>query len=283
MRLIRNPFALAIFIALATGPLSAEEIAGKSAAATIDEHIRKLDSEDYDTREAAFNGLLKTGEAALAPLKKRLAENKTPSTEFTARAQRFIDLYEGGTVNGLRLKLEADKAKISPGDEINFTTTLYNLTDRDMNVLVARSSAEDFFRFGAALRMIRKNTDASAEDPPLFPELIKPTQHSYYYSFVKLAPKGTMKYTCKGICEESKAGDNGKAFKLVLGAYKTWMLHEFSLRSGTYYVSAEHAVTAADIIPPGNGNRAVDYTLPFWTGVIGSNRIKIQIDGAAEK
>src|SRR5262245_29526492 len=131
--------------------------AKKATAKEIARLIDDLDANDFGTRERATKELLALEGQALEPLKKALAGNRSP--EFTARARnilRSLAIHEPGgeAVNGLKIRLTADRESAKPGDPVKLVMSLCNMTDREMNVHVGYSTCGNYFACGATLRRV---------------------------------------------------------------------------------------------------------------------------------
>jgi hypothetical protein len=142
-------------IALAA-PLFADEPEPR-ATKPIAQLVAELDDENFIVREQATRMLLARGPEALAPLKDVL--EKTTSPEVRARARhvlQMLSIHDGGgeVINGLKIRLHADTDKVRPGTKVRLTTTLCNVSDRDLNVQVGYSTCGNYFDCGANLRAL---------------------------------------------------------------------------------------------------------------------------------
>lgn len=111
-----------------------------AAAATP---IEQLESDDFDMREKATAFLMKLRKDEIEPLKKAMTEKtEKHSKDFMARANRIVDFIEGGgeIVNGLKIKLAANKDTVKSGDRVMFAATAYNTTNKPMNLVVGSFS-----------------------------------------------------------------------------------------------------------------------------------------------
>jgi hypothetical protein len=123
----------------------------------LDRLIDDLDSPSFRVREAASKQLLALEAKAVEPLRRAAAGGK--SLELVARAQqllRKLAIFEPGgkVVSGLKLVLKADREAVKLGDTLILTTSLCNMTDKDMNVMVALSDLPHNFAGGGALRNV---------------------------------------------------------------------------------------------------------------------------------
>lgn len=134
------------FIVLAGGAMLVAQQLSRPASEVQDERIARLlkdlDSEKFQARKQAEEELLQLGKPALDPLKRVLASK--PSLELATRATRLLEklaIHEDGgpVVNGLKVRLSADRAMVKPGDQFKFTTWLCNMTDEDLNLYIGYS------------------------------------------------------------------------------------------------------------------------------------------------
>jgi len=79
------------------------------------------------------------------------------SLEVKCRARAILDklaIYEpgGDVVNGLKVRLTADRVILKPGEAVKLTTTLCNMTDKPLNVYVGYTHCGNYIECGSALR-----------------------------------------------------------------------------------------------------------------------------------
>jgi hypothetical protein len=108
-----------------TSALRAEE---KPDTKQIDALIVCMDSDDLDTREAAFYKLAALGVPAREALER--AVKGSDSLEVRTRATQLLNVCApgGAVVNGMRLGLTADRTSITSTGEITFTVTVCNIS-----------------------------------------------------------------------------------------------------------------------------------------------------------
>ena len=95
----------------------------------------------------------------LATLREALASCQEP--RFRARAERALLLcaVDAPAANGLRAGLRADRTELKPDEVVQFTTTVCNVTDAPIRLLVGCSNSRDrALNSGAMLQRLEVET-----------------------------------------------------------------------------------------------------------------------------
>ena len=124
--------AMTSMLLQASGALAGEAIPDETNLESIKSFIAQLEDEQFEKREAAVRALCRAGQPALEPLKQMLSGRKERSPGFLINARRLVELLDlgGQAVDGLKIRLAADKTAVAPGGEIEFAITLCNLTEK---------------------------------------------------------------------------------------------------------------------------------------------------------
>jgi len=241
--------------------------------------IAELDSKQFETRRQAHEALLKIGKPAVEPLKKARAAN--PSLEVLLRIKAILRKLAvradaGPAVGDLQVRLVADRKSIKLGEPVEFTVTLYNLSDEDQNVGIGYSHHGNDFACGWAFRRLVAGPDSEdAEIPckclawtcdtgaePLF--VTVPAEGHVEY-IVSAQVMNLREYGLSGFF----FGDDTRGYYL-LGA-QTGRRHRIQvhLDSGAYrFTSARDEIRSSD---------AANAKARLWCGTIHSNEVHIQI------
>ena len=267
----------AIFLAvalLAAPAISQPAAAPKADAARIARLIAALDSANFAERERATRELLALEGASLEPLRTALAAG--PSAEFARRARAILDslaIYEPGgeIVNGLKIRLTADRAVVKAGETIKLTTTLCNMTDKPLNVMVGYTPCGNYFECGFGLRRVH-----SAPGKPVTEFEPKCTTGFCGTGagpiYVTLAPK-------RGLTYETPVTVTPQGV-YVLGNHKYFSMEGTRSADAVRMVLtvAPGANQPRPVRPglKGEGIRPTDEDAPFWTGAIRSNDLQLK-------
>ena len=101
--------------------------------------IQQLESADATAAERAAVALIRRGPAVLSAVQKAKADRKCPMREtVAARFDRVLAMcsVNGATQDGIKLGFRVNKTEVFPGDEVVFTTTVCNMTDKEQVLLV---------------------------------------------------------------------------------------------------------------------------------------------------
>jgi hypothetical protein len=133
--------------------------------------IQDLDSEKFEVRKQAEEELEQLGKPALEPLKRLLAEK--PPLEVVMRATRLLErlaIHEDGgpVVNGLKVRLTADRETVVPGEQFHFTTWLCNMTAEDLNVNIGDSLHGNRVTEGTVFRRLEGDASGTKHEPQLY-------------------------------------------------------------------------------------------------------------------
>ena len=171
--------------------LTAEE---KDAAALI----QQLDSDQYAERAAAAAKLEALGDPALGPMKAAL--KTTQSTEARQTLQKLLLKMDAETVDGLKLRLAADKRAIKPGEAFTLTITLENTEAKILTVPLGRT--DTFFKH-------RGNDSLSTG------EVVEAFVKEQWFSAKHVPPPGVIENFVSGPAAPAELPAHGKAkFKL---------------------------------------------------------------------
>jgi hypothetical protein len=232
--------------------------------------IAELDHEDFERRERADEALLAKGEAARAQLVKALAGQ--PSAESRLRADRILQQLDSQRLAGaLKLELKTDRVKLKVGDEIKLKSTIHNTTDEDVNLYVGRNPVGVGFECGSVLT--RLSDDGNAEGAASF----SPTYlcgHRMGPVFMTLAPRSKLEYTMPAKLERRK----NEMLQLNLGANRYFQLD--APDQGKQRLRLVHTVSDHNNLETGfngGGRRPTNEQARFWTGVLRSNDIEIEV------
>ena len=255
----------------------------------IDPLIVQLDSEQFETREAAFKQLVAIGTPAVPAVRKAL-EVRNDSPELAAKARRFLELFDGGgeTVNGLKITLKADKATLKPGEAITFTALLANMTDKPLKVYVGYSTSGVRFESGAAFRRLELVQEGGLEK-------LKPHEPVWrvgfcgtgaYPLFETIPALSTKTYACESVFDQRPWDSKGRLEQapqnpgFSLG--KERHCHMPTTASNTHrlglYLKAEDAdyrTRGFRGIKGDDKPNPKDPSLGEWTGEIRSNEVNI--------
>jgi hypothetical protein len=265
-------------------PLAAQQPAPatkETAEARIERLIRELDSPRFPVRERATRELGELREKAFAALKKALAAR--PSYECQRRILKLLEplaIYEPGgeVVNGLKLRLTADRDTVKLGEAVKLTTAVCNMTEKPITVQVGYSPPGYYFACGARLRRV---VPAGPKDKgPV--ELAGQWQVGFCGTgarplFATIPPKSLLNYTLTGTVIQK----DGKTF-LSLGEVPGSPGHRFLLLE-TPTGQAHTLRVAHDIRPEDNQNRwrrpeePVENLADFWTGSLRSNDVLLTV------
>lgn len=150
---------LALVVAVALGlALGGTLLVAQQAAKPEDRVaglIQDLDSNRFETRLQAHAELLKLGKPVVPALKKALADK--PSLEVATRLKDIVRKLSvrddaGSAAGDLQIRLKADKQALKPGETVNFTVTLFNLSEDDLNVQTGYTTCGNYFECGSAFR-----------------------------------------------------------------------------------------------------------------------------------
>ena len=246
----------------------------KANAAHIVRLIDALDSATFADRERANRELLALEGAALEPLRNALGKGR--SVEFTRRANGILDalaIHEpgGDVVNGLKVRLTADRTTLKAGESIKLITTLCNMTDKPLNVMVGYTFCGNYFECGYALRRAQ-----FVQGKPT-PDVVPNCQAGFCGTgagpmYVTLPAKSTVKF-------ETPAALAPQQAVYTLG------MHKYFTIEGTRTIDDLRMVLDVAGNQPrparpgmkGEGVRPTDEDAPFWTGTIRSNDLRLKI------
>ena len=275
-----NLTAMLLIVALSASSALAQkpQPAPKMVAARIARLIDALDSAKYGERERATRDLLAVEGAAIEPIREALGKGR--SVEFTRRANAILDalaIYElgGEVVNGLKVRLTADRATIKVGETVKWTTILCNMTDKPLNVMVGYTTCGNYFECGSALRRTNSVPGKPADDvePKCQVEFCGTGAGPIYLT---LAPKHIFKYETRAVLAQNADGKtvyllgNDKYFTID-GTHGT-----DSIRMILTMAPGGHSPRPARPNAKGAGIRPADENAPFWTGAVRSNDVPIK-------
>lgn len=126
--------------------------------------VQRLADPDAGRAEAAARDLIRGGSAVLEPLRAALSASADPA--FAARAERVLAMCEvaGPEVDGLKIGITCDAAELDRGTEATLTTTVCNLTDREIVLWTGMSYAGNTFETGAAVcRLVDRDGELVAQ------------------------------------------------------------------------------------------------------------------------
>jgi hypothetical protein len=244
----------------------------KEGAARIAKLIEALDADEFEERERATRELLALKGAAIEPLRKALAMRR--SLELTRRAQRILDalaIHEpgGAVVNGLKVRLSADRTKVKAGEAVTLTTTLCNMTDTRLNVMVGHTTCGNYFECGLALRRAQPVPGKPAAE-------VEPKCRVGYCGtgagpiYVTLPPKSVVRF-------HTPMTPAPQPNVYALGKLKHFTI-EGTREAGALRMVLSNA--PGQFPPPPNskgaGVRPTDENAPFWSGTIRSNDVRLQ-------
>jgi hypothetical protein len=264
-------FALALPLLAAQPPAPADP----APQARIAKLLADLDSPKFPLRERATRELLALEQAAFEPLKKAMAA--PPSAEFEHRARAILQtlvIYEPGgeVVNGLKLRLTADRTMVKIGERVMLTTMLANMTDRPMNIQYGYSTCGNYFACGSTLRQPLRLFGAEWEASPQWKVGFCGTGAGPL--FVTVAPRSMFVYQTPAAALIQKDGKT----VLALGqsgymALDTW--------GGTHRLRMELTLTPEHArdrgFRNGSGIRPANEQAPFWSGIVRSNEIMLTV------
>jgi hypothetical protein len=262
---------------LSVGNVFSQSPAPKADAVRIAKLIATLDSASYVERERATAELLALEGAAIAPLHKALATART--VEFARRAQSILDalaIHEpgGDIVNGLKIRLTAERESVKLGSTFKLTTHLCNMTAKPLNVRVGYTTCGNYFECGTALRRIDAASPGGEGEPKCNVGGFCGTGAGPI--FVTVPARTALRFDTATIAQKF----GGRAV-FTLGAAKYFNL-EGSV--GPDRVRMFLTVTPAENTPrparpglKGAGIRPADEDAPFWSGTIRSNQVQIKI------
>lgn len=273
--------ALLLVIGLFVAPAMAQQPPGvrKVDAAQIDHLIEALDSPRFSERERATRELLALEGDALVPLRKSLTTGR--SIEFTRRARAILDalaIYEPGgeIVNGLKVRLGADRDTVKPGDTVKLTTRLCNMTAKPLNVMVGYTTCGNYFECGSALFRINPVPGKPAA------EIAPKCQVGFCGTgagpiYVTLAPKSVLNYETTATLAQHPGGST----VYTLGAGKYFTIEGTGVTDAVRMVlsitpSANQPRPARPNLK-GSGIRPTDEDAPFWHGTIKSNDVQLKL------
>jgi hypothetical protein len=247
----------------------------KGEAARIASLIEALDASGFAQRERASRELLALEGAAIEPLRQALAKGR--GLEFTRRARAILDslaIFEPGgiVVNGLKLRLSADRAAVKAGETVQLTTTLCNMTAKPLNVKVGYTTSGNYFECGAALRRaLAAQGKPAAEVEPKCQAGFCGTGAGPIY--VTLPPKSVLSFQTQAALAKNQA-------VYALGKNKYFTIEgtrgSDDVRMVLSITAGEHQPRPSRPNLKGSGIRPTDEDAPFWNGSIRSNDVRLQ-------
>jgi hypothetical protein len=267
--------AIVTILTLSVGGATSQQppAAAPTNAARIAALIESLDAASFAERERATRDLLALQGAALEPLHKALASGR--ALEFRRRAQSILNalaIHEPGgeVVNGLKLRLTADRAAVKPGESIKLTTTLCNMTDRPLNVLVGYTTCGNYLECGSALRCVKPGAlQATAEVEPKCQVGFCGTGAGPIY--LTVPAKSVVSFETQAVL-----GSQPPAY--TLGATKYFTVAATpgaDVFRMTLSATTGHSPRPANPNQKGVGVRPADEDAPFWSGTVRSNDVRI--------
>ncbi len=269
--LLSLAFGVAGFLSASDG----SKPAVNSPSESVQNLIAQLESDDFTVREKAQLELFKIGAPAVEPLKKILAERKDATPEFRQRAQRILDLYDGGgePANGLKLKLAVDKTAVKPGDSVTFTMMLGNLTERRLNVQVGYSTCGNYFECGKAFRCVeapeREGGNAVLQAPTCTALFCGTGAGSL---FITLNPYSSVQFKAQAALRETnekQAQANGLSYG--------FRYYQITASRAAHRLCVELANSGPYEHENGEGTPPADEKASFWSGTIHSNELALEV------
>lgn len=263
---------LLALMAIALFGMSAMSQPPSPDAAKIARLITALESGRFVERERATRDLIVLEAVAIEPLRQALGSSR--SLEFRRRAEAILEtlaIYEAGgeIVNGLKVRLSADRAKA--GDSLKLTTTFCNMTDKPLNVMVGYTTCGNYFECGAALRRV----DLASGKPV---EVEAKCQVGFCGTgagpmYVTIAAKSVVRFETLVMAAQNQ--DGKKIY--TLGSEKYF---NFEPLPGEHNVRMTLSVGATENTArstgKGAGIRPADENAPFWSGTIRSNDVAVR-------
>lgn len=112
--------------------------------------LTMIQADEPNVREEGVRRLIPHADIAADRLRDLAA--KSDNADLKKAIARVLQFAGGGeVVDGLRIRLEVDKTALRPGDKVNITTTLMNLTDKPMQLEVGYTTTGNYFESGSAL------------------------------------------------------------------------------------------------------------------------------------
>jgi hypothetical protein len=249
------------------------------ADARIARLIADLDSKRFAVRERATRELMALKAEAIEPLEKALGQ--ASSVEVLRRIRAILEtlaIYQpgGDVVDGLKLRLTADRAAVKMGETVNLRTVLCNMTEKPLNVYIGYTYCGTYFECGSALHRAA---------PVVKGKLLSDTPARCEVGFcgtgagpiyVTVQPKSLVGFHTPATLME-KNGKKGYA----LGKGRFFFLDS---AGGDEAVRMVLTVTPGDNVRrparpglKGSGIRPAKEDALFWTGTLRSNDVRIKL------
>jgi hypothetical protein len=251
-----------------------------AADSQVEQLVRDLDSNSFDTRRRAHEELLKVGKAGLPALKKALAAK--PNLEVASRLRDIIRKLsirdDAGPASGnLQVRLVSDRKAIKVGDTVRFTVTLFNLGEEDLNVQVGYSTCGNYFECGSAFQ--RLDAGASKEGKPMASRCRVGFCGTGAGPLIVTVPaEGSVEYVSEVTFGKGKEGKEPDAYHFGKNDY-------FSLvgtGGTTHRLQTLLNVAAGSGIPVGpkytHLPKPKNEKAPYWSGRAQSNAIDIRVE-----
>jgi hypothetical protein len=269
--------AVTLFAAAPPLPITGQQSAApaRATAEQVARLIADLDSSRFVLRERATRELLALKAQAVGPLRKALGQGG--SVEFVRRASAILDslavyLPGGEAVNGLKLRLTADRDTVRMGETVKLTTALCNMTDKPLNVYIGYTYCGTYLECGSALHRA-----APAVKGKELGEVAPQCKVGFCGTgagpmYVTVPPKGLVTFQTPVTAVEM----NGKD-AYALGKRRFFVLES---AGGIDAVRMVLTATPADNVLRGSKGVAVrpaDEHAPSWTGAVRSNDVQIKV------
>ena len=234
--------------------------------------IEDLGDEQFEVRERATQDLIAAGPVAYEAVRQVRASTQDP--EVRQRAEQILSelavLMPGGeAVDGLKICMSADKKSYRPGDTVELSVTLCNLTDNDLNVQIGSAFQSNWFTTVAGLHATNQAT-RKEQPAEIFLYMCGSPAPLYYAT---LPPGKTLDSTIKTVLtkhDESRYALRSQQHILLLDCSAD---NRFSLRLDHTTTPVMHQTEAPNRPILGVKNR--DAT--FWCGTVRSNEIAFSI------